>query len=83
MLPARGLHHDEFETVDVREQILAIKKNPMLGFAVLIESLAVIGYQHDHRAVVDFFLLQEIDELSEDRIGRRDLAVVRKRKLAA
>jgi len=56
--------------------VFAIKKNPVLVFAMLAETFAVIGEEDDERAVVDSAALQEIDKLPDNRVGRRDFAVV-------
>ena len=64
-------------------QLFAIKKDAVFRFAMLVQSFAVIGHQHDHRAVVNFLPFQIVDELTDDRIGRGDLAVIRRRRVSA
>ena len=48
----------------------------MLVLAVLTESFAVVRQEDEEGAVVEALLLQEPEEGPDDRIGRRDLAVV-------
>ena len=55
----------------------------MLVFAVIVQSFAVIGQQNDDGAMVKAFRFQKREELSDDRVGRGNLAVVCVRVAAA
>src|SRR5262249_6220015 len=49
----------------------------MLVFSMIAEAFAVIGHEDDERAVVKVLSLQEIQEAPDDRVGGRNLSVVR------
>ena len=49
----------------------------MLLFAVIPESLAMIGRQHDGRAVVEALLTQVVEQPADDLVRVFDLTVVR------
>ena len=55
---------------------LAVEKDAVLVLAVVAESLAVVGEEHDERAVVDLPHAEKVEKPSGDRVRRRDLAVV-------
>ena len=67
---ARELHEER------HLQALAVEEHPVLGLAVLAEALAVVREEDDHGPVVEPARLQERDELSDDGVRLRDLAVV-------
>ena len=55
---------------------LAIEQDPVLLLAVVPEPLPMVGDQEDDRAVVDAVALELPEELPDDAVARRDLAVV-------
>ncbi len=70
--PARARQLDE----EWNAYRFAVEKDPVLVLAVLAEPFAVVRQEDDEGAVVEALLLQEPEEGPDDRVGRRDLAVV-------
>ena len=57
---------------------LAIEQDPVLRLAVVVEPFAVVRDEHHQRLVVAAELAQPLEQLAERRVGRRDLALVRR-----
>ena len=50
----------------------------MLIFTVIHQAFAVIGQKHDERTIVDAERFQLLNQSADDRVGLRDLAVIRR-----
>src|SRR5207247_6149081 len=57
---------------------LAIEQDPVLLLAMVPQTLPMVGDEEDDRAVVDAVALELPEELPDDAVARRHLAVVRR-----